>query len=152
MNKFRSRVTGLVLAASALSAIALPLGLAQASSASTTSATTKQIAMSTLSQDFQARLTAIRGPSQGGAAAATVKVAVYRRSAGHWKLIGQQTVGQGNAWFWNVVTGQDAICRFATSDVAPYPMEVRLLVSSSIGCSDATYNFHIDKYGAFVAG
>jgi len=31
-------------------------------------------------------------------------------------------------------------------------MEVRLLVSPSIGCSVATYNFHIDKYGAVVAG
>jgi hypothetical protein len=152
MNKIRSRVIGLVLATTASAAILLPLGLAHASPASTGQATTRQIAMSTLSQDFQARVTAIRGPSQGGTVAATVKVAVYRRSAGQWKLIGQQAVGPSNAWFWNVVTGQDAICRFSTSDVAPYPMEVRLLVSASIGCSDATYNFHIDKYGAFVAG
>jgi hypothetical protein len=31
-------------------------------------------------------------------------------------------------------------------------MEVRLLVSPSIGCSDATYNFHVDKYGNLVPG
>jgi hypothetical protein len=151
MNILRSRVGGLVLSVTASSAILFPLGLAHASP-NPAAATTRQIAVSTLSQDFRATLTATRGPSGGGAAAATVSVAVYQRSAGDWKLIGRQTVGQRNSWFWNVVTGRDAVCRFSTSNVAPYPMEVRLLVSPSIGCSDATYNFHVDKYGTLVPG
>jgi hypothetical protein len=140
------------LAITALSATLLPLGLAHASAPSTASAATKRIAVSTLGQDFRASLTAVLGPGNGGAPAATVSVAVYKRSAGAWRLIGRQTVGANNAWFWNVVTGRGAICQFSASDVAPFPMQVRLLVSPSIGCSDATYNFHIDKYGAFVAG
>jgi hypothetical protein len=140
------------LAITALSATLLPLGLAHASAPSTAGAATKQIAVSTLGQDFRASLTAVRGPGNGGAPAATVSVAVYKRSAGAWRLIGRQTVGANNAWFWNVVTGRGAICQFSASDVAPFPMQVRLLVSPSIGCSDATYNFHIDKYGTFVAG
>ncbi len=148
MNKLRSRVAGLALAVTASAAILFPLGLAHASLTSTT----KQIAVSTLGQDFRVTLTAVRGPSQGGAAVATVKVAAYQRSAGEWKLIGRQTVGQSNAWFWNAVTGEGAICLFSTSDFSPYPMEVRLLVSDSIGCSAATYNFHLDKYGTLVAG
>jgi len=151
VNRLRSRAAALVLAVTALSATLLPLGLAHASP-STAGAATKQITVSTLGQDFRASLTAVRGPSNGGAPAATVRVAVYKRSAGAWRLIGRQTVGANNAWFWNVVTGRGAICQFSTSDVAPFPMQVRLLVSASIGCSDATYNFHIDKYGAFVAG
>jgi hypothetical protein len=152
MNNLQSRVAGLVLAVAASAAVLLPLGLAQASPTSTATTTTKQIAVSTLGQDFRATLTAVRGPSEGGAPAATVRLAVYQRSAGEWKLIGRQTVGQANALFWNVVTGDDAICRFSTSDAAPYPMEVRLLVSDSVGCSAATYNFHLDKYGTLVAG
>jgi hypothetical protein len=152
MNKLRSRVAGLVLAVTASSAILVPLGVAHASPVSTAATTTKQIAVSTLGQDFRATLTAVRGPSEGGVPTATVRVAVYKWSAGEWKLVGRQTVGESNAWFWNVVTGGHAICRFSTSDVSPYPIEVRLLVSPSIGCSVATYNFHIDKYGFFVAG
>lgn len=67
-------------------------------------------------------------------------------------MIGRQTVGQSHAWFWDVVTGEDAICQFSTSDLSPYPIQVRLLVSDSVGCSAATYNFHVDKYGALVPG
>src|SRR5215469_8552189 len=76
MNKLTSRTAGLVLAVTASFAILLPLGLAHAAPASTASTTTKQIAVSTLGQDFRTALTAIRGPSHGGAPAATVKVAV----------------------------------------------------------------------------
>jgi len=150
VNRLRSWTAGLIFAITALSATLLPLGLAHASPASTSGATTKQIAVSTLGQDFRASLTAVRGPNNGGAPAATVKVAVFKRSAGAWRLIGRLTVGATNGWFWNVVTGPGAICQFSTSDVSPFPMQVRLLVTPSIGCSDATYNFHIDKYGAFV--
>jgi hypothetical protein len=152
MDKLRARVAGLVLAVTAPAAILLPPGLASASPAATAATTTKQSAVSTLGQDFRATLTAIRGLSRSGAAAATVTVAAYERSAGEWKLIGRQTVGENNAWFWNVVTGAHAICQFSASAVSPYPVEVRLLVPSSLGCSVATYDYHIDKYGAFVAG
>jgi hypothetical protein len=150
MNKLRSRVAGLVLAVTAPAAILLPMGLAQAAPASTASTTTKQIAVSTLNQDLRVTLTAIRGPNDGGAPAATVKITAYQQSAGEWKLIGRHTVGQRNAWFWNVLTGPGAICRFSTSNVPPDPMRVRLLVSPSIGCS-ATYKFHLAN-GALAAG
>ena len=152
MNRLRARVAGLVLAVTAPAAVLLPLGLANAPPTQAAATSTKQIAVSTLGQDFRATLTAVRGPSEGGAAVATVRVAAYKRSAGEWQLIGRQTVGESNAWLWNVAAGGHATCRFSASDVSPYPLEVRLLVSPSIGCSVATYNFHIDKYGAVVAG
>jgi len=153
MNNLRSRAAGLVLAVTAMSATLLPLGLAHATAKPAAGATTKQIAVSTLGPDFRATLTAIRGPRTGLAPpAATVKIAVYQRPAGRWKLIGRLTVGESNAWLWNVVTGGDAICLFSASGLSPYPIQVRLLVSDSIGCSAATYNFHIDKYGTLVPG
>src|SRR5262249_53092251 len=117
MNKLQSLAAGLALAVTAASATLLPLGLAHAAPPPAAGATTRQIAVSTLGQDLRATLTAIRGPGNGaGAPAATVNVAVYQRSAGKWKLIGQQPVGARNAWFWNVVTGDGGICLFSTSD------------------------------------
>jgi hypothetical protein len=150
MNKLRFRVAGLVLAATAPAAILLPMGLAHAWPAPAAATTSRQIAVSTLNQDLRVTLTAVRGPSQGGAPVATVKITAYQRSAGKWTLTGRRTVGQPNAWFWNVVTGGHAVCQFATSDVSPDPIRVRLLVSPAIGCS-ATYKFHLAE-GALVTG
>ena len=93
MNRLRARVAGLVLAVTAPAAVLLPLGLANAPPTQAAATSTKQIAVSTLGQDFRATLTAVRGPSEGGAAVATVRVAAYKRSAGEWQLIGRQTVG-----------------------------------------------------------
>ena len=153
MNKSQSLAAGLAVAVIATSAGLLPLGLAHASAKPAAGATARQIAVSTLGQDFRAALIAIRSPGEGaGAPAATVKVTVYQRPAGKWKLIGQQTVGARNAWFWNVVTRDGGICLFSTSGSSPYPIQVRLLVDDSIGCSAVTYNFHLDKYGALVPG
>ena len=153
MNKLRSRAAGLALALTATSAGLLSLGLTSASATPAAGATIRQIAVSTLGQDFRATLTAIRGSGAGaGAPTATVELAVYQRTAGKWKLIGQQVVGARNAWFWNVATGDGGICLFSTSGLSPHPIQVRPLVDDSIGCSAATYNFHLDKYGDLVPG
>jgi len=152
MKNLRSRILGLLLTGAAVPAIMLPVGLAHASPQAPSSTGTAQIAVITLGQDVRTTLTAVRGSGGGGTPVATVRLAAYERSAGKWKLIGRQLVGQPNAWFWNVVTGKGAICRFSASGQSPYPIEVRLLVSDSIGCSAATYNFHIDKYGTLVPG
>jgi hypothetical protein len=149
MNKLKYLALAVIVASGTL----LPLGLASASTSATAGATTKQIAVSTLSNEIRANLTAIRGSGgTSGAPSATVKIAVFKRSAGVFKLVGRQLVGARNAWFWNVVTGEGGICLFSASDQSPYPLEVRLLVSDSIGCSATTFNFHIDKYGNLVAG
>lgn len=153
MKNLRSRIPGLLLTGTAVPAVMLPLSLAHASPQHASSAATAQIAVTSLGKDFRTTLTAVRGSGNGGGTpVATVRVAAYERSAGRWKLVGRQLVGQRNAWFWNVVTGKDAICRFSASGQSPYPIEVRLLVSDSIGCSAVTYNFHIDKYGTLVPG
>jgi len=134
-----------------MSAALLPLGLSDASATPAVGPTIRQIAVSTLGPDFRATLIATRGPG-GAPPAATVKLAVYERSAGKWKLIGRQIVGASNGWFWNVVSGDSGICLFSASGLSPYPIQVRLLVSPSIGCSSVTYNFHLDKYGTLVPG
>jgi hypothetical protein len=69
-----------------------------------------------------------------------------------WKSLGRLTVGDRNGWFWNVVAGPGGICRLSTSDIDPYPIELRPLVSASLGCSPVNYNFHVDEYGALAPG
>jgi hypothetical protein len=140
-----SLVLAVTIPAVAMWAIAISLS-------ATASSTTKQIAVSTLSNDFRTVLTAIRGAGGDGVLPATVRITAYERSGDQWKSLGHQTVGDPDSWFWNVVSGPGAICRFSTSGLAPYPVEVRLLVSDSIGCSPATYNFRVDKYGHLVPG
>jgi hypothetical protein len=153
MNKLRSRAAGLALVLTATSAGLLSLDLTHASAAPAAGTTTRQIAVSTLGQDFRATLTAVRGPGTGsGAPAATVELAVYERHAGTWKLIGRQPVGAPNAWFWNVVTADGGICLFSASGLSPYPIQVRPLFDDSVGCSAVTYNFHLDRYGDLVSG
>lgn len=141
-------VAGLLLAAAIPSAI---FGSASATSDSPASVASTQIAVSTLGPDMRVTLTAVQGPTEG-VPTATVRVAAYRRSGGEWRFAGRQRVGDRDGWWWNVVTGSHAICRFSVSDVAPYPIEVRPLVTPSIGCSEATYNFHIDRWGKLVLG
>ena len=144
-----SRFVRLSLALVAITTASAAAIVASSASASTT---TKQIAIATLGHDFRTVLTATRGSAGGGAPTATVKIAAYERSAGQWKSLGHQTVGDPDAWFWNVVTEPGAICLLSTSDRDPYPIEVRLLLSESLGCSPVTYNFHVDKYGRLAPG
>ena len=142
----RSRII-LPVVALALALLAI-VGSTFASSRASAADTTKQIATATLGHDFRVTLQAVQG-SGGGA---TISVAAFEFIDGAWKSLGRQTVGDPNGWLWPVVTDGGAICRFATSDVDPYPIEVRLLLSPSIGCSPATYNFHVDTYDELVPG
>ncbi len=62
MNKLRSRVAELVLSVAAVSAVLLPVGIADASPKPAASPATR-IALSQLGTDFRVTLTAIQGPS-----------------------------------------------------------------------------------------
>jgi hypothetical protein len=57
----------------------------------------RQIAAATLTS-FRVVLTATRG-GPGHRLQATVTANGYRRSAGHWTLIGAKRVGKENGWF-----------------------------------------------------
>jgi hypothetical protein len=123
-------------------------GSAYTSSHAASATTTKEIATARLDHDIRVTLRAVRGTD----GSATVYVSLAEFVDGAWKSRGRQPVGEQNAWLWPVVTDIGSICRFSTSDVDPYPIEVRLLVSPSIGCSPSTYNFHVDKYDELVQG
>jgi hypothetical protein len=132
----------------ALGLMLLAVSAASASSHAATLSDSKQIASATLNQDIRIILRAVKG--SGGSA--TVYVFLSEFSGGAWNSLGRQPVGDPNGWLWPVVTDVGAICRFSTSNVDPYPIEVRLLISTSIGCSPATYNFHVDKYDQLSPG
>jgi hypothetical protein len=141
----RSRRVALVIT---VSLAVLGMGSAYATTHAASAGDTKQIATATLDHDIRVTLRAVHGSDDS----ATVFVSLSEFAGGAWKSLGRQPVGDRNGWLWPVVTDTGAICRFSTSDVEPYPIEVRLLLSPSIGCSPATYNFHVDKYDELVQG
>jgi hypothetical protein len=96
---------------------------------------TRTIASATTS-DFRAVLTATKADG-GRAPAATVMLTTFTRREGSWKRTGVNRLG--DAYFWKVVTGQRALCRFeirtagGRSGFVPRAT-IRLLLSPSLGC------------------
>ncbi len=147
-------------AATAMTAAAAISGVAVASAGSfgrpaattvstgiaTTAPQTVRIARTQL-EDTRAVLTATR--ARGGTA--TVRLAVLRRAGSGWRSLGTELVGERRAWFWNVVRGPTAICDFAVANTPRRSVDVRLLVSASIGCGTATRHFHVES-GDLVPG
>jgi hypothetical protein len=107
-------------------------GFAQA-----TSRPTEQIAVATFDQDLMVTLTATKGPGGGAAPPATVRFAAYELTEQGWSKIGGHMVGSEDGWFWKVLTGGSAVCRFASGDHPPIRVSIRLLITPSIGCSKA---------------
>jgi hypothetical protein len=125
---------GLVVALLVLGALA---GNAAQGSARAASPPTEQIAAATFDHDLMVSLTATRGSGGGGAPPATVRFVAYQLTARGWTRIGSHIVGEENGWFWKVLTRGGAVCRFSSGDRPPIKIKIRLLVSPSIGCSQA---------------
>jgi hypothetical protein len=106
--------------------------------------------------DFRITLEARRRsapPAQdapGAPPTATVTLAVSERVRGRWRPVDSAVVGRPGSWFWNVVSGPAALCSLSV-DSSPLPgrggrarasgplpgrIELRLLVSPSLGCSE----------------
>jgi hypothetical protein len=83
-------------------------------------------------------------------ATATVRLTVYTRSNDAWHSTGTVVVGKRRGWFWHVVSGKAAVCRFSVSNTPERTVAVRLSVSPSIGCDLATRHFRVEK-GRLVA-
>ena len=72
--------------------------------------------------------------------AASVRLQVYTQtSTGAWKESDRATVGDVDGWFWYPLTGKGAVCQFSTSAGEPAPVDVSLLVTPSIGCSQPSH-------------
>lgn len=109
---------------------------------------TQQIASSVLGSDYKVTLTALR--SAQDEYAASVRLQVFTRSGGAWKESDRVTVGDVDGWFWYPLTGRGAVCEFATASTEPAPLTVSLLITPSIGCSDAAR--YVVKEGRVFAG
>jgi hypothetical protein len=126
---------GTTAAFTAMTAAVLGLAGAGASNAGTVAAPqTRQIASSVLGGDYKITLTAVR--SADDEYAASVRLQVYTQSGGAWKESDRATVGETDGWFWYPLTGKGAVCEFSTSGREPAPVDVSLLVTPSIGCSE----------------
>ena len=131
---------------------AAALGLTGASASNAASAAppqTQQIASSVLGGDYKFTLTAVRSTTD--AYAASVRLQVYTQtSTGAWKETDRATVGDVDGWFWYPLTGKGAVCQFSTSAGEPAPIDVSLLVTPSIGCSQPSH--FVVEQGSIHAG
>jgi hypothetical protein len=98
---------------------------------------TRRIVYAKLDHDLEVIVTATRGSGEGGAPTATVSFDAFRLVGGERVPLGSDdAVGRPNGWFWYVVTGPAAVCRFSVRDHPPIMLKLSLLISPSIGCSD----------------
>jgi hypothetical protein len=117
--------------------------------ASTASPADAKVIAKTTANGFRVTLTAIKG-SDGGLPSATVEITAFVRQTSGWQSLGQPlTVGDTDAFFWNVVTGPHSL-RLTVATDTPERVKVRLLVTPSIGWSDV-YTFHVEN-GTLVQG
>ncbi|WP_320773977.1 hypothetical protein [Streptomyces sp. CRN 30] len=98
---------------------------------------TQEIASSVLGRDYRITLTAVRSTDDAYAASVRLRVDTY--GDGGWTESDRATVGAADGWFWYPLTGEGAVCRFSTSAAEPAPVDVSLLVTPSIGCSEPQY-------------
>ncbi|MFF7856326.1 hypothetical protein [Streptomyces sp. NPDC007904] len=149
MGLTRSRTRrGSAAALTLLMAAALGAAGSEASSADTAAPQKRLIASSVLGDDYRITLTALR--SAGDEYAASVRLQVYTRAGGAWQESDRVTVGDVDGWFWYPLTGERAVCRFSTAGTEPAPLSVSLLVTPSIGCSDAVH--YVVRDGRVYAG
>ncbi|MEU0070978.1 hypothetical protein ABZ027_15755 [Streptomyces sp. NPDC006332] len=147
-NQYRNRTRRAATAAvTLLMAAGLGSAAAGAAGAATVPPQTRQIASSTLGSDYKITLTALR--STENEYAASVRLQVYTQTGGAWKESDRVTVGDVDGWFWYPLTGSGAVCEFSTASTEPAPLTVSLLVTPSIGCSEATH--YVVKQGRVFA-
>jgi len=120
---------------------------AAASHADTAAPQSHQIASSVLGSDYKITLTALR--STQDQYAASVRLQVFTHTGGAWKESDRVTVGEAEGWFWYPLTGAGAVCDFTTASTEPAPLTVSLLVTPSIGCSEAAH--YVVKQGKVFA-
>ncbi|WP_030672101.1 hypothetical protein [Streptomyces sp. NRRL B-1347] len=150
MSLVRTRTRrGVTAALAVLMTAGLGAAGAGSSNAKTAAAPqTRQIASSVLGSDYKITLTALR--STEDQYAASVRLQVFQRADGAWKESDRVTVGDVDGWFWYPLTGRGAVCAFSTASTEPAPLTVSLLVTPSIGCSDAAH--YVVKDGRVYAG
>ncbi|MCQ9180820.1 hypothetical protein KMT30_17605 [Streptomyces sp. IBSBF 2953] len=150
MSLARIRTRGVLSAAALLALATTALGASDAGASTARAAApgTRQIASSVLGADYKVTLTALR--STGDAYAASVRMQVYTRSGGAWKESDRVTVGDVDGWFWYPLTGSGAVCRFSTAGTEPAPIEVSLLLTPSLGCSEPAH--YVVRHGKVHAG
>jgi hypothetical protein len=120
---------------------------AATSHADTVAPQSQQIASSVLGSDYKITLTALRSTQDENAA--SVRLQVFTHTSGAWKESDRVTVGEAEGWFWYPLTGAGAVCEFTSASTEPAPLTVSLLVTPSIGCSEAAH--YVVKQGKVFA-
>ncbi|HEY8456841.1 MAG TPA: hypothetical protein VIL34_14720 [Actinopolymorphaceae bacterium] len=77
-----------------------------------------------------------RSGAQNEPPEASVDVAAFERRGGEWASVGRQSLDE--TWFWEVVTGPQAVCRLSLSEHPEPRLTLSLRYSPSLGCAEPT--------------
>jgi hypothetical protein len=105
-----------------------------------------------VSGGFRVQVDAVRVEGDEAAPEAMVRVSAFERRGGAWRRLGDPQpvlpAPDTDRFFWNVVTGAGALKGFSVSTAAPQRVELRVLITPSIGFSDL--NRYVVRGGRLV--
>jgi hypothetical protein len=128
--------------AAAIAAIAVLLGVGVSGTAGAESAAPARTRVAEAQiREMRAVVTATRTPDL----TATVRLHVQTRRPGGWHDAGTLVVGKRQGWFWYVLRGRGAVCAFTVSGMPARTLDLRLLVTPSIGCEASTHHFRVEQ-------
>jgi hypothetical protein len=110
---------------------------------SASAANQQTIATATV-EDFRITLVAVKGPDDGGAPLASVRIEAFVQERGKWRSVGRRTVGRPNGFFWHPLRGPGGIRRFSVSSFPVKRVTFQLLITPSAGWSPL-YRFHVKR-------
>ena len=149
-SRFQSRqwIAVVLVAVVAASAIPLAVGAVGAVGAGASSAAPPRSRVAEVQiHEMRAVVTATRTSNL----TATVRLHVQTLRPGGRHNAGTVVVGQRRGWFWNVLRGRGAVCAFAVSGTPARTVDLRLLVTPSIGCEASTHHYRVEQ-GRLVGG
>jgi hypothetical protein len=122
---------------------ALVIAALALSASSAGSANQQTIATATV-EDFRIILVALKGPDDGGAPLASVRLEAFVKERANWRAVGRRTVGRPNGFFWHPLRGPGGIRRFSVSSFPFKRVSFQLLITPSAGWSPL-YRFRVER-------
>lgn len=137
----RSRQRLALASAAVIAATAIPLGVGTAGAEADSAAPLQTRVAEARTHEMRAVVTATRTSDL----TATVRLHVNTLRPGGRHDAGTLIVGRRRGWFWNVLRGRHAVCRFAVSSTPARTVHLRLLVTPSIGCERSTHHYRVEQ-------
>src|SRR5262249_20707751 len=125
--------------AAVIAACAVPLGVGAAGAGASSAAPARSQLAEAQIHEMRAVVTATRTSNL----TATVRLHVQTLRPGGGHDAGTLVVGRRRGWFWHVLRGRGAVCAFTVSGAPARTVDLRLLVTPSIGCEASVHHYRV---------